>query len=208
MPDNGAMLNPSAKSVPATPISARQSISGMSGKPVGLGSGDVGSYAQEQSGPAFNMNRLSGAYDVPVTFNSVQGNKDNFVGNINGEMGGAPTFGSYDYEGGPRNGCRALRRGRDSSPWHIQLVTKITFNALTLVQDPYGNYAGILHCIVVQYILDLNDNRFSDAVIRQLVANVCVLSVQKFNLNMIANVRHHMHCYTDVLLIVDDWLTV
>ena len=62
-----------------------------------------------------------------------------------------------------------------------QLVNEITFNALTLVQDPYGNY-------VVQYILDLNDKRFSDGVIRQFAGNVCALSVQKFSSNVIEKV--------------------
>jgi hypothetical protein len=37
----------------------------------------------------------------------------------------------------------------------------------------------------VQYILDLNDNRFSDGVIRQFAGNVCALSVQKFSSNVI-----------------------
>lgn len=41
---------------------------------------------------------------------------------------------------------------------------------------------------VVQYILDLNDNRFSDAVIRQFAGNVCALSVQKFSSNVIEKV--------------------
>ncbi|KAF8973836.1 armadillo-type protein [Flammula alnicola] len=39
--------------------------------------------------------------------------------------------------------------------------------------------------LVVQYILDLNDNRFSDGVIRQFAGNVCALSVQKFSSNVI-----------------------
>lgn len=42
---------------------------------------------------------------------------------------------------------------------------------------------------MVQYILDLNDNRFSDAVIRQFTGNVCALSVQKFSSNVIEKVR-------------------
>ena len=42
---------------------------------------------------------------------------------------------------------------------------------------------------VVQYILDLNDNRFSDAVIRQFLGNICALSVQKFSSNVIEKVR-------------------
>ena len=41
----------------------------------------------------------------------------------------------------------------------------------------------------MQYILDLNDNRFSDAVIRQFTGNVCALSVQKFSSNVIEKVR-------------------
>ena len=41
---------------------------------------------------------------------------------------------------------------------------------------------------VVQYILDLNDNRFSDAVIRQFTGNICALSVQKFSSNVIEKV--------------------
>jgi hypothetical protein len=79
-------------------------------------------------------------------------------------------------------------------------VNEITYNALTLVQDPYGNYVSISLevCLhhgradvgqVVQYILDLNDNRFSDAVIRQFAGNVCALSVQKFSSNVIEKVR-------------------
>ncbi|KAA1468407.1 ARM repeat-containing protein [Dentipellis sp. KUC8613] len=79
-----------------------------------------------------------------------------------------------------RHGCCVLQRCIDhaSDIQRGQLVHEITFNALTLVQDPYGNY-------VVQYILDLNDNRFSDAVIRQFAGNVCALSVQKFSSNVI-----------------------
>jgi hypothetical protein len=48
---------------------------------------------------------------------------------------------------------------------------------------------------VVQYILDLNDSRFSDGVIRQFAGNVCALSVQKFSSNVIEKVRclQHLH---------------
>uniref|UniRef100_A0A8H7Y5R9 PUM-HD domain-containing protein n=1 Tax=Psilocybe cubensis TaxID=181762 RepID=A0A8H7Y5R9_PSICU len=79
-----------------------------------------------------------------------------------------------------RHGCCVLQRCIDhaSEMQRVQLVNEITYNALTLVQDPYGNY-------VVQYILDLNDNRFSDGVIRQFSGNVCALSVQKFSSNVI-----------------------
>ena len=86
----------------------------------------------------------------------------------------------------------------------MQLVNEITYNALTLVQDPYGNYVStrflpfdlphislmgnFFALQVVQYILDLNDSRFSDAVIRQFAGNVCALSVQKFSSNVIEKV--------------------
>ncbi|KAN0060726.1 hypothetical protein ACQY0O_007384 [Thecaphora frezii] len=79
-----------------------------------------------------------------------------------------------------RHGCCVLQRCIDhaSDSQRIQLVAEITYNALTLVQDPFGNY-------VVQYVLDLCDPRFTDAVIRQFVGNVCLLSVQKFSSNVI-----------------------
>ncbi|CEH14061.1 Translational repressor MPT5/PUF4 and related RNA-binding proteins (Puf superfamily) [Ceraceosorus bombacis] len=78
-----------------------------------------------------------------------------------------------------RHGCCVLQRCIDhaSETQRMQLVTEITFNALTLVQDPFGNY-------VVQYILDLNDPRYSDAVVQQFIGNVCLLSVQKFSSNV------------------------
>ncbi|CAG8451632.1 421_t:CDS:2 [Paraglomus brasilianum] len=78
-----------------------------------------------------------------------------------------------------RHGCCVLQRCIDhaSESQKIQLVTEITYNALKLVQDPFGNY-------VVQYVLDLKDNRFTDALIRRFVGNVCLLSVQKFSSNV------------------------
>jgi len=82
-----------------------------------------------------------------------------------------------------RHGCCVLQRCIDhaADSQRVQLVTEITYNALTLVQDPFGNY-------VVQYVLDLNDHRFSEAVIRQFIGNVCILSVQKFSSNVIEKV--------------------
>ncbi|CED84004.1 arm repeat-containing protein [Phaffia rhodozyma] len=79
-----------------------------------------------------------------------------------------------------RHGCCVLQRCIDhaADSQRVQLVTEITYHGLTLVQDPFGNY-------VVQYVLDLNDNRFSDAVTRQFIGNVCALSVQKFSSNVI-----------------------
>ncbi|KAI3479331.1 hypothetical protein L1887_58615 [Cichorium endivia] len=78
-----------------------------------------------------------------------------------------------------RHGCCVLQRCIDhaSESQRVQLVAEITYNALTLVQDPFGNY-------VVQYVLDLSIARFTDAVVRQFVGNVCLLSVQKFSSNV------------------------
>jgi hypothetical protein len=73
-----------------------------------------------------------------------------------------------------------LQRSIDhaSPAQRVQLVTEIIFNSLYLVQDPFGNY-------VIQYILDLNDARFSEPLIRTFIGNVCSLSVQKFSSNVI-----------------------
>lgn len=73
-----------------------------------------------------------------------------------------------------RHGCCVLQRSIDhaSPAQRVQLVTEIIFNSLYLVQDPFGNY-------VIQYILDLNDARFSEPLIRTFIGNVCSLSVQK-----------------------------
>lgn len=102
-----------------------------------------------------------------------------------------------------RHGCCVLQRCIDHASDHqrVQLVNEITYNALTLVQDPYGNYVRarvvcdftcrLTNIVqVVQYILDLNDNRFSDGVIRQFTGNICALSVQKFSSNVIEKVSY------------------
>lgn len=83
-----------------------------------------------------------------------------------------------------RHGCCVLQRCIDhaSESQKMQLVAEITFHALTLVQDPFGNY-------VVQYVLDLNDPRFTDSLIRRFIGNVCLLSVQKFSSNVMEKVR-------------------
>ena len=79
-----------------------------------------------------------------------------------------------------RHGCCVLQRSIDhaSPAQRVQLVTEIIFNSLYLVQDPFGNY-------VIQYILDLNDARFSEPLIRTFIGNVCSLSVQKFSSNVV-----------------------
>ena len=79
-----------------------------------------------------------------------------------------------------RHGCCVLQRCIDhaSRPQRMQLVREITTDALTLVQDPFGNY-------VVQYVLDLKDMHHSESITLQFVGHVCMLSVQKFSSNVI-----------------------
>lgn len=45
-----------------------------------------------------------------------------------------------------RHGCCVLQRCIDHASDHqrVQLVNEITYNALTLVQDPYGNYVSFI----------------------------------------------------------------
>jgi hypothetical protein len=60
-------------------------------------------------------------------------------------------------------------------------VDEIISHALTLVQDPYGNY-------VVQYVLELGDAKFSDRLIRQFIGNLSKLSIQKYSSNVMEKV--------------------
>ncbi|KAJ3054617.1 hypothetical protein HK097_001283 [Rhizophlyctis rosea] len=79
-----------------------------------------------------------------------------------------------------RHGCCVLQRCIDhASPrQQAQLVDEIIYHALTLVQDPFGNY-------VVQYVLDLPDVRFCNATIQRFLGNIANLSTQKFSSNVI-----------------------
>jgi hypothetical protein len=91
-----------------------------------------------------------------------------------------------------RHSCCVLQRCVDhvSDRQPIQLVNEITYNAPTLVQDPYGNYVSIRQPVTWRL---LNDNRFGDAVIRQFAGDVCALSVQKFSSNVIEKVSGVPH---------------
>lgn len=57
-------------------------------------------------------------------------------------------------------------------------MAEIINHALTLVQDPFGNY-------VVQYVLDLGSAEFSDELTRRFLGHVESLSTQKFSSNVI-----------------------
>ncbi|KAG8709031.1 hypothetical protein FRC08_018580 [Ceratobasidium sp. 394] len=171
IPESGAILDPSAKSAPATPMSARQNVGKLSVKPVGLTGGDVAAFAPEQNGPAFNMNRLSGAYDILVMFNSV-GNEDNFVGNINGEMACAPTFAPYNYESGTRNsvqsGSTALYQ-HNGSRYGLALG-----NDRFMSQE--NNKIGGLHCAKHKRgDIDREFNQFAGTRLEDLVGEIPAL---------------------------------
>ncbi|WFC97357.1 hypothetical protein MYAM1_000067 [Malassezia yamatoensis] len=79
-----------------------------------------------------------------------------------------------------RHGCCVMQRCIDhaTDAQRHQLVHEITRHALSLVQDPFGNY-------VVQYVLDLNEAPFTEALTKQFVHHVCLLSAQKFSSNVI-----------------------
>ncbi|KAI8380635.1 armadillo-type protein [Choanephora cucurbitarum] len=80
-----------------------------------------------------------------------------------------------------KHGCCVYQRCIDhaSAAQKFQLIQVITEHALTLVQDPFGNY-------VVQYVLDLDDTlACSDGLIRKFIQPVLELSVQKFSSNVI-----------------------
>ncbi|KAJ2720030.1 hypothetical protein GGI07_004868 [Coemansia sp. Benny D115] len=78
-----------------------------------------------------------------------------------------------------RHGCCVFQRCIDhaTNKQKEQLVAVIIEEALTLVQDPFGNY-------VVQYVLDLGVSEFSEPLIRRFVDHICGLSVQKFSSNV------------------------
>eukprot|EP01103_Thecamoeba_quadrilineata_P003287 TRINITY_DN1307_c0_g2_i1.p1 TRINITY_DN1307_c0_g2~~TRINITY_DN1307_c0_g2_i1.p1 ORF type:complete len:863 (+),score=120.19 TRINITY_DN1307_c0_g2_i1:34-2622(+) len=79
-----------------------------------------------------------------------------------------------------RHGCCVLQRCIDHATdrQKVQLMREITANALTLIQDPYGNY-------VVQYVLDLSRPNLTGALISQFSGHLVELSTQKFSSNVI-----------------------
>lgn len=84
------------------------------------------------------------------------------------------TLGAHCYS------CRVLQRifERCEESQARPLLDELCQNALTLVQSPFGNYG-------VQYVLELNDATSTQAIIRQFLGKVSVLSVQKYSSNVI-----------------------
>ncbi|KAF2454447.1 armadillo-type protein [Lineolata rhizophorae] len=79
-----------------------------------------------------------------------------------------------------RHGCCVLQRCIDhaSGNQKVKLVDSITRNSKALVRDPFGNY-------VVQYILDLQQIRFTQPVCAVLLGDIVALSKQKFSSNVV-----------------------
>jgi hypothetical protein len=79
-----------------------------------------------------------------------------------------------------RHGCCVLQRCIDhaSGDQKAWLIRQISNNAITLVQDPFGNY-------VVQYILDLNETIYTEPLVAMFQGRVGQLSRQKFSSNVI-----------------------
>ena len=79
-----------------------------------------------------------------------------------------------------RHGCCVLQRCIDhaSGFQRAQLISRITHCAFDLVQDPFGNY-------VIQYILDLDEPKFTKPICEIFVGKVFGLSKQKFSSNVI-----------------------
>ncbi|KAJ1820807.1 hypothetical protein LPJ75_000861, partial [Coemansia sp. RSA 2598] len=78
-----------------------------------------------------------------------------------------------------RQGCCVFQRCIDysTSEQKKQLVNVVIEEALTLVQDPFGNY-------VVQYVLELGVAEYSEPLIKRFNGHICGLSVQKFSSNV------------------------
>lgn len=79
-----------------------------------------------------------------------------------------------------RHGCRIVQRCIDSARGAERriLIGAITREALTLVQDPFGNY-------VVQHTMQLNDMQATSDICRSLLGRLNVLSRQKFSSNVV-----------------------
>ncbi|KUI67963.1 hypothetical protein VM1G_03374 [Cytospora mali] len=79
-----------------------------------------------------------------------------------------------------RHGCCVLQRCIDhaSGDQKVTLISRITEHAVTLVQDPFGNY-------VIQYIIDLSEPIFTEPVVKQFYGRIAQLSRHKFSSNVV-----------------------
>jgi len=79
-----------------------------------------------------------------------------------------------------RHGCCVFQRCIDygTNAQKLQLVETVKSNALTLIKDPFGNYA-------VQYIIDLKYPNVPAQLIKKFQGEIYSLAKQKFSSNVI-----------------------
>ena len=79
-----------------------------------------------------------------------------------------------------RHGCCVIQYCYSNAPplYHARLVQKIMTSALTLIQDPFGNY-------VIQYVMEHGSQEESNIIARSTFGNIPALMCQKFSSNVI-----------------------
>lgn len=82
-----------------------------------------------------------------------------------------------------KQGCCVLQRCLEyaNDPQRHQMVSAIVQAALTLVQDPFGNY-------VVQYVLDGKEVVVNDAIAELFLPHIVMLATNKFSSNVVEKV--------------------
>lgn len=86
-----------------------------------------------------------------------------------------------------RQGCCVLQTclTHSDDEQKKKLMNEISSYSLLLSNDPYGNY-------VIQFILDLNDQRTTATVLNQLKGHYEHLSMQKFSSNVVEKCLKHV----------------
>ena len=79
-----------------------------------------------------------------------------------------------------RHGCSVIQYCFSHAPphYHLRLVEKIMDNALTLMQNPFGNY-------VIQYVMEHGSRHDANSLAECTFGNIPLLMCQKFSSNVI-----------------------
>ena len=87
-----------------------------------------------------------------------------------------------------RHGCCVLQRCIDhaTGKQKAKLISQITASAFHLVQDPFGNY-------VLQYIVDLQEEQFTNPLCYAFQGQIPSLSKQKFSSNVVEKHVYPFH---------------
>ena len=97
-------------------------------------------------------------------------------------------------------GCNVVKSciRQASRDQRLQLTSRISHDALTLVENRYGNYVCTDELLntyidavtqVVQYVLDVHEDGISEGLIERFIGHVHSLSTQKFSSHVIEKVR-------------------